>query len=444
MPEIQRRRPLEPRESDAPEETPGSGARTAAIGCGIGVVVLLLGIGALGLVVSGWQRFGRPALEEAAAEEAGGAGTASGAGVGGAASGGGVGPGGVGPGGVVAPSGSSGGPAALDPLADMRRRYLPGPHVRVEGMIPSGRVLGGVAPTGPGSARSADTPWIVLGAMFERAAPPSPSPGGPSCSHAPGESADRPLDVVAGAPASASVRARDPSGGTDVETYIVAFDGYRGHFVLPARVMTELGSVAAAGSDGATVRFTVGTATRPDGSPIPPGMPYPVTMRIASVTSGGAVSAYVTRPLNVLPVGTGDVEVTLTMSQPTDLDLYVSDGSGTAVYYGNTTGPSGGHLDLDANAACAGNMGVNSEHIFWPNGRAPAGTYVVRVAHYESCVRGAAVEYRVTVVACGETTVLTGRFVGMGNGAACLGRGGDPNWCQDVVTFSIPSCAPPS
>lgn len=434
MPEIQRRRREEPRESDPPEE-PGSGVRTAMVGCAIAFMALLLGIGALGLLVSGWQRFGRPAVEAAAGEDEGAGESAGGAGVGGSGAGG--------SGGAIGPSGgSSGGALASDPLADMRRRYIPGPHVRLEGMIPSGRVLGGAAPTGPGIARAGDTPWIVLGAVFDRAAPPAPAVGGPSCVHAPGEPADRPLDVVAGAPASASVRARDPSGGTDVDRYVVAFDGYPGHFVLPARVMTELGSVAAAGSDGATVRFTIGAALRPDRMPIPPGMPYPVTMRIASVTSGGAVSAYVTRPLNVLSVGTGDVEVTLTMSQPTDLDLYVSDPSGNTVYYGNTTGYSGGHLDLDANAACSGNMGVNSEHVFWPTGRAPAGTYMVRVAHYESCLRGAPVDYRVTVVACGETTVLTGRFVGMGNGEACLSRGGDPGWCQDVVTFSIPSCAP--
>lgn len=428
MPEIQRKRRLEPRESDPPEEEAGSGAKKAALGCGIGILALVLGMGALGLVVTGWQRFARPAIEASADPDddpiAGGG------------SGGGVGPAGGSSGGS---GGSSG--AGIDPLSDMRRRYIPGPHVAVEGMIPSGRVLGGASPASAGGARAADTPWVVLGAIFERTAPPSPSPLGPSCSHAPGEAVDRPLDVVPGAPASAAVRARDATGGTDVESYLVAFDGYPGHFVLPARVMTELGSVAAAGSDGATVRFTMGAAMRPDRTPIPPGMPYPVTMRIAAVSASGAVSPWVSRPVAVLPVGTGDVEVTLTMSVPTDLDLYVSDPSNTTVFYGNTSGFSGGHLDLDANAACSGNMGVNSEHVFWPAGRAPAGTYVVRVAHYESCVGGAPVDYRVTVVACGETAVFTGRFVGRGVGSQCLGTPSDPGWCQDVVTFSIPACA---
>ena len=41
--------------------------------------------------------------------------------------------------------------------------------------------------------------------------------------------------------------------------------------------------------------------------------------------------------------------------------------------------PSGGALDLDANAACGSNMGVNTEHVYWPRGMAPAGTYTVYV-----------------------------------------------------------------
>jgi hypothetical protein len=412
------------RVSDPPVTTGAPLAlRTAAIGCAASVMAIVLLAGVIGLVVGGWQRFGRPAVETASTEPAddGLPGTGGGGSVGNA-------------------NGGSTDPA-LDPLADMRRRYIPGPHVRLEGMVPGNRVLGGMTP-GTRLPRPGDSPWIVLGAAYDTATAPSTSLAmAPSCAHSPSEPVGRPLDVVPGSPSQASVLARDGSGGTDVTDYLVAFDGYRGHFVLPARVMTEFGSVAAPGSDGATVRFTMGAAIRPDGSAIAPGVPFPGTIRIAARDSSGHVSPYVTRPLNLLGLGTGDVEVTLSMSVPTDLDLYVSDPSGSTVYYGNTTLGSGGHLDLDANAACSGNMGVNSEHVFWPAGRAPAGTYNVRVAHYESCVRGAPIDYRVTVRACGETTVLAGRFTGMGNGASCMGAAGDPNWCQDVVRFTIPPCS---
>jgi len=324
----------------------------------------------------------------------------------------------------------------------MRHRYAPGPHVRLEGMIPSPVPLGRTpAPTAWASGRSADTPWIVHGARYEPGPPPSPAPlFAPRCAHAPGEPVDRALTILAGVPAQARVRAEDAGGGTAVTAYAVAFDGYRGHFVLPATVPTELGIVSAGGSDGATVRFTMGAPVRPDGSVATSGDPFPVTVRIAAIDDMQRVSEWVVRPLSVLPVGTGDVEVALTMSEATDLDLYVTDPTGTTVYFGNTTGVTGGRLDLDANAACSGNLGMNNEHIYWERGHAPRGTYTVRVAHFESCVEGRPVDYRITVRNCGETVVLAGRFVGQGRSESCLSGGQDPSFCQDVVSFVAPPC----
>ncbi len=65
----------------------------------------------------------------------------------------------------------------------------------------------------------------------------------------------------------------------------------------------------------------------------------------------------------------------------------------------------------------------------------------MRVAHYESCIGGAPVDYRVTVENCGETVVLTGGFEGMGDTTGCdsMGRD-DPNWCQQVVEFEVEPC----
>jgi hypothetical protein len=325
----------------------------------------------------------------------------------------------------------------------MRRRYIPGRFVHVEGMIPSDRAYVRTGALSPWqSGRSADTPWLVLGATYDRAAPGASGAGGPHIAHAAGEPVQRPLDVIAGVPAEARVSATDASGGTDVTEYLITFEGYQGTFHLATTVQTELGVVQAAGSDGATVRFTIGAPMLPDGTYAQAGRPFRAFMNVAAVDSAGHVSAPVRRELSVLPVGTGDVEVAMTMSTPTDLDLYVVDPAGTVVYYGNPHNFSGGQLDLDANAACSGNMGVNSEHVFWPEHQAPAGTYSVRVAHFESCIDGAPVDYRVTVRACGETVVLTGRFAGAARRQACTTRVDDPTWCQDVVTFQLPSCTP--
>lgn len=260
--------------------------------------------------------------------------------------------------------------------------------------------------------------------------------------HDPGEDVSQALTVLARTPSRVMVRARDARGGTEVSGYHVSFDGYAGHFYLPATVPTELGAVQAGGSDGATVYFAIQSPIMPNGVSVAAGQRFDVTMRVAAVDAAGRASAPVTRALSVVAVGSGDVEVTLTMGEPTDLDLYVTDPGGVVVYFGNTNAFSGGHLDLDANAACSSNVGVDNEHIYWPAGRAPVGRYRVHVAHYQSCIQGRAVSYRVTVSACGETAVFTGRFDGGSRSQVCRGTpsSSDRSWCQHVVTFDMPGC----
>lgn len=313
-------------------------------------------------------------------------------------------------------------------------------------MIPSSRALGATrASDGFHSGNTDGTPWIVYGARFERGAAPAPtSQPAPRIEHDRRQELSRPLTVLSGVPAEAEVLAADTNGGPGIVQYAIAFVGYDGHFVLPAMVPTELGPVTAGGSHGATIRFTLGALIRPNGAAGAPGQEFPVVMRVAAMDDQGRVSPWITRDLNVLPVGTGDVEVALTMGEPTDLDLYVTDPLGATIYFGNTTSTSGGHLDLDANAACSGNLGVNNEHIYWGQGRAPRGTYSVRVAHYRSCIQDRPVDYRITVRNCGETVVLSGRFVGAGESERCLSSGHSPSFCQDVVHFVVPSCAPPN
>jgi hypothetical protein len=191
------------------------------------------------------------------------------------------------------------------------------------------------------------------------------------------------------------------------------------------------------------LQFGIEAPILPSGLPLEPGKDLFASIEIAAVDVNGQTSAWARRDLRVLPVGTGDVEVTLSMTRATDLDLYVVDPVGVVTYYGNTGNMSGGQLDLDANAGCSGNMGVDHEHIFWPRSRAPAGTYQVRVAHYESCIANERVDYRITVRNCGETAVLAGHFEGAGSSQNCtVDPGGQRQWCQQVVTFEVTPCTP--
>jgi len=91
-----------------------------------------------------------------------------------------------------------------------------------------------------------------------------------------------------------------------------------------------------------------------------------------------------THAVNIIRVGTGDIQVSLTFDKPSDIDLHVVDPNGEEIYYGNRTSASGVRLDLDSNAAC--NIdGRNNENITWPAGRGISGTYTVRVDNWDSC-----------------------------------------------------------
>jgi len=392
------------------------------VGCGVGCVVVALLIGAIGLAVGAHERLaawddGDPVrVDDGNAEQ--------------------------GTGSALGPDE----PPPVDPPQppgpSMRDRYRPGPYVQIESMVESGRLLPAFANPGTPSRRVVNTPWVVPGSELRPQPMPGASAGGPSLWHDPGERVDRALTVLPRTPTRAPVRARDGDGGTDISGYFVDFVGYPGHFWLPATIPTELGVVQAGGSDGATVYFAIQSPVQANGVSLQQGQSFPATMRIAAVDRQGRASAPVTRALDVRSVGAGDVELTLTMGEATDMDLYVTDPSGVMIYFGHRDAFSGGHLDLDANAACSSNMGVDNEHIFWPQGRAPVGTYRVHVAHYESCIQGRAVSYRLTVRACGETVVLTGSFAGRANNTSCSQPSADARWwCQDIVQFDMPGCS---
>ncbi|MDH5492176.1 MAG: hypothetical protein OEY14_09495, partial [Myxococcales bacterium] len=71
----------------------------------------------------------------------------------------------------------------------------------------------------------------------------------------------------------------------------------------------------------------------------------------------------------------------------------------------------------------------------------PAGTYIVRVAHYENCNGNRAVGYRISVNNCGETAVFTGSFAGVGDRTTCdRDPGSQQQWCQSVVSFELEPC----
>lgn len=138
----------------------------------------------------------------------------------------------------------------------------------------------------------------------------------------------------------------------------------------------------------------------------------------AIATSGGQVSSYVGAHSVVTNVGTGDVQVTLSWDANSDIDLHVVDPTGEEIYWGHDRAASGGVLDLDSNAGCDLDN-IRNENITWPSGRAPRGTYTVRVDYWSKCST-TTTNYSVRVNQSGASTRYTGSFTGTGDSG---GRG---------------------
>jgi hypothetical protein len=116
--------------------------------------------------------------------------------------------------------------------------------------------------------------------------------------------------------------------------------------------------------------------------------------------NGGALGPFKGAPIGVRPVGTGDVQVSVSWDVLSDLDLHVTDPAGSHIYWNNRTAASGGQLDLDSNPACDIDR-INNENVTWPLNKAPNGQYTVAVNLYASCAT-TTTSYTVTVTQKGK------------------------------------------
>jgi hypothetical protein len=85
--------------------------------------------------------------------------------------------------------------------------------------------------------------------------------------------------------------------------------------------------------------------------------------------------------VDVLRLGTGALQVSLSWNNDSDQDLYVTDPSGETISYTNKQSNSGGELDRDDTD------GYGPENIYWLN-TAPDGTYQVKVDDYDNVPAG--------------------------------------------------------
>ena len=144
-------------------------------------------------------------------------------------------------------------------------------------------------------------------------------------------------------------------------------------------------------------------------------------MRYA-VEGVNGLGPFASQNVRIIRVGTGDVQINVSWSGASDVDLSVEDPNGEILYYGNKSAASGGSLDLDSNAAC--NIdGKNAENIVWPVNHAPSGPYKVTVRYFDDC-GVARSDWVVTVQLKGQAAqTFTGSFVGptLNNAPAVIG-----------------------
>lgn len=122
-----------------------------------------------------------------------------------------------------------------------------------------------------------------------------------------------------------------------------------------------------------------------------------------------------TTPLHVIQVGTGDIQVNLNWDTQADLDLWVIDPGGEAVYWGERQSSTGGRLDLDSYADCRieDDTGRGNENVYWPLNAAPSGEYQIQVELYAPCDTLDAnqnTNYHVTVVVDDQPSSFDGTF----------------------------------
>ena len=167
---------------------------------------------------------------------------------------------------------------------------------------------------------------------------------------------------------------------------------------------------------------------------LPTGSVAPIILRAAeglsnmtlgvsfAVGDPNTLGTYTSTSVKIINVGNGDVQVSVSWSDTSDVDLHVVDPAAEEIYFGHRASASGGDLDLDSNAACSQDDPLHfphksNENIVWPVGQAPSGTYTVRLAYWSACNVPAPTDYVVTVATKGGTVqVFTGQFTGPGTG----------------------------
>lgn len=144
-----------------------------------------------------------------------------------------------------------------------------------------------------------------------------------------------------------------------------------------------------------------------------------MTIQVAIMDENGGISQVWETTVELLMVGTGTLQVSLSFDNAKDVDLhliepeYIDENGYEAsfdsrhIFYGDRVSDNGGELDLDSNADCYLDY-VNNENITYSDSLAwvAPGTYKVYVDLYENCDPEVATNY-VVVVSFGGNVIAS-------------------------------------
>jgi hypothetical protein len=100
----------------------------------------------------------------------------------------------------------------------------------------------------------------------------------------------------------------------------------------------------------------------------------------------------------------GSLEIHLKWQQKADLDLHIADPFRETVYYFLPVSNAGGRLVHDVGCADSG----QDEVVSYPQGNASSGQYTISIHYFDSCGQLKDVNYTLTVILDGKTTVQNG------------------------------------
>lgn len=241
-------------------------------------------------------------------------------------------------------------------------------------------------------------PIGITNGIFVEAPPPAANPAWPG--NAPTVVSTN-STIVTGGTGVIQTNVSDQTQGTDVVGVIISLDGHDGYYQVPV-------DPADPPADG-IVEGRLRLRQYGENESVPNRIHFRVALRDAR----GRISPYRAFSFNVIKVGGGDIQFTLSWDTVADMDIHIVDPFGCEIYYGRRTcSQSGGRLDLDANIGCS--SGPQTENVFWPEGGAPPGTYVAKVNRFsDSCCANSCQDghnYTMTINYCGRTEVVEGHI----------------------------------